>query len=134
MKKYLSGLILLAFGAAWIAGCSKDNGLPPPQKAYYRPASIIEKDIGAIKGLLNPVPSYAIIYAKGDQGNFGNVKAAADGSFLISGLEPGRYILVINYEVNNAGYSYSTQYETGPIDVVGGETVSAGMINLPWTY
>ena len=133
MKKYVFGFIMLAF-VAWIAGCSKDNSLPPPQKAYYNPASIFEKDLGAIKGLLNPVPSYAVIDVKGNPGFSTSIKAAPDGSFIIPGLDPGSYHLTITYVVNNAGYSYTTDYDAGVFDVIGGEVVSTGLINLPWTY
>jgi len=133
MKKYFFIIILLAF-AAWITGCSKDSSLVPNQKAYYKPASTVEKDIGSIKGSLFPVPSYAVINVKGNSGFGISLKAMSDGSFIVEGLDPGSYNLVITYVVNNAGYSYTTEYDAGDFQVLGGEVVSAGVIHLPWTY
>ena len=80
------------------------------------------------------MPSYAVINVKGNSGFGISLKAMSDGSFIVEGLDPGSYNLVITYVVNNAGYSYTTEYDAGDFQVLGGEVVSAGVIHLPWTY
>lgn len=121
---------------AVLVSCSKDDQLirQDVTKAYYKPGSTPEVLNGSVKGILDPVPSYASILLKGDMGYVVEKKAFADGSFWFDNLPAGDYYMKITYVVNNAGHSYTTSHEIETVRVQAGVVSEMGIVKLPWTY
>lgn len=127
--------VILIFGI--LASCSKDDQLirNKETKSYidpgaYRPEILV----GSMKGIVDPVPSYAIILLKGDMGYVIEKVVSGDGSFWFDNLPVGNYYMKITYVVNRAGYSYMTYHEIEEVKIEQGIVSELGVVKLPWSY
>jgi hypothetical protein len=127
--------VVLIFGV--LASCSKDDQLirRDETKSYIDPAANRPEVLyGSMKGIIDPVPSYASIMLKGDMGYAIEKVVSGDGSFWFDNLPAGNYYMKITYVVQRAGYSYIAYHEVEEVKIQQGSVSELGVVKLPWSY
>lgn len=137
MKKIMfPAFAMIALTVFTLVGCSKDTAdLAPVEAARStsgRAAFNDQQDtgIGAITGVVTPVPAVMEITIVGDNGLKIQAKADVDGNFHVQDIPEGVYTVVISYLDSKTGQHTLRHVKIEHVKVLDGQTTDLGDINL----